>query len=209
MSISELCWAPYSRRRALVTTLPNDSSQHTCVCCLEWQGLWSKHLMPFSAARAPEPFLGADVCVCWAELEAPRPPWLQTDGPGEKDTDIFKTSMEKKREHSYKHQDTPLRRQYMCIKWIVLLGMHQSVSVCCTRPEMFKLTLVFCSLKSLSASRSRSSPHLSLCISSTCVSSCVTLLCSVSLRAVRSCRSDDNSSCWERGAQNHSSQPLF
>lgn len=93
-----------------------------------------------------------------------------------------------------------------------------SVSVWCKRTEMFNCTLVFCSLKSLSASRSRSSPHFSFCISSICDSSCVTLLCRVSIRAVRSSRSDDSSSCWERSTQNNqsywnqkhnSSQPFF
>ncbi len=58
-------------------------------------------------------------------------------------------------------------------------------------------TLDFCSRKSLSASRSRSSPHFSFCVSSICASSCVTLLCSVSIWDTRSSRSEDSSSCWE------------
>lgn len=57
--------------------------------------------MPFSAARAPGRFAGADVCVCWAQLEAPPPPWLQNDGPGvNTHTHTFKTSMAKNRKHS-------------------------------------------------------------------------------------------------------------
>lgn len=155
--------------------------------------------VPFSAARAPEPFPGADVCVCWAELEAPPPPWLQTDGPGE--THIFKTSMEKNRKHSRNAVTIPA----LMYKVDSAAGDASVSSVCCERTEMFSCTLVFCSLKSLSASRSRSSPHFCFCISSICDSSCVTLLCSVSIRAVRSSRSEDSSSCWERGTQNNQS----